>query len=315
MSNNIERDVDYINSLISFVREKYLLEPISIIPAKRGFYGETWKVETREKNYFLKLDYFIDHKLKFQNSLKPIDYLHSNGIDFINEIVKTKENNLFEIFNSGILVIFHWINGENVENQETKIYEYQLLSKVYAHTKFGFEIPTLDFSSKIAAKVYHKWEELKANKEINKELLELLDKHSEKLAHRAMRLKQFAELCQNDRSNFYFTHGDAGGNFMLDNNQYYIVDWDEIMYSPPERDAWVMCHKPEMIKIFNKALKQNNIKYKLQPERLAYYCYFMFFWYLNEVLVNSSSDKLSENVTNSLNGWVEERINYADTIK
>ena len=57
-------------------------------------------------------------------------------------------------------------------------------------------------------------------------------------------VKYISSVCHEDVSDFYFTHGDAGGNFFVARNQNFLVDWDEVMYAPIERDAWVMsCHK------------------------------------------------------------------------
>ena len=46
---------------------------VEITPAKRGYYGETWKVKGNAGCYFLKMDYLSYHQKKFQNSLAVID--------------------------------------------------------------------------------------------------------------------------------------------------------------------------------------------------------------------------------------------------
>jgi hypothetical protein len=89
MLNVINRDSAYIDRLSGFLEREYSLSTLDIKPAKRGYYGETWKVDTTNGSYFIKLDYFIRHQSKFENSLPVVDYLCDRGIDFIGSIIKT----------------------------------------------------------------------------------------------------------------------------------------------------------------------------------------------------------------------------------
>ncbi len=317
MLNKINRDEEYINSLKTFIQEKYNIAPISITPAQRGYYGETWRLETKTNKYFVKLDYFPRHQKLFQNSLPVVNYLCNNGIDFINKVVKTSGGELHSVFNSAVLGIFEWIDGENIETDGTKIPEYQMLCKIYPLTVQGFDIPTIEFSNSTAIRFYGELEKLKNAplSDSNRAVLEILEQKSEKLSRRAKRLAHFASICQNDRSDFYITHGDAGGNFFVGGDRNYIIDWDEVMYAPLERDAWVMCCRDWARKLFNDRLKGNNINYQLRPERLAFYCYHMFFLYLSEFLEDFLLHGVSDSIIDYLNGgWIEERVLYADTI-
>jgi hypothetical protein len=317
MYNNIHRDSEYINCLKDFIHKKYHINAIAITPAKRGYYGETWQLETVNNLYFIKLDYFPRHQKLFQNSLSVVEYLCNNGIDFINKIVKTYNGELYSIFNSAVLGVFEWIDGENIETDDTKIPEYQMLCKIYPLTKQGFDIPTVEFSDDMAIRFYEKWEKLKDAplNEANDAVHSIFEHHSEKLSHCALRLSHFASLCQKNKADFYITHGDAGGNFFVGNGRHYFVDWDEVMYAPLERDAWVMCCRDWARKLFNDTLRENNIQYTLRPERLAFYCYHMFFHYLGEFLEDFMLHSKSKRIEDYFDdGWIEERIQFADKI-
>jgi hypothetical protein len=239
MLNNVERGSDYINRLADFIYRKYNINAASLTPAKRGYYGETWKLETAGMNYFIKLDYFSRHQRLYQNSLTVVNYLCNNGIDFIGRVVSSCGGTLFTYFDSAVLGVFDWIDGENIETDETKPAEYQLLCKVYPLTKQGFDIPSVEFSNTKALLFYDKWEKLKNMQpnEANTAVKAMLEKQSEPLLHNAERLTYFASVCEKDTSGFYLTHGDAGGNFFTGKNRNYIVDWDEVMYAPLERDG------------------------------------------------------------------------------
>jgi len=319
MYNNVHRDSEYINSLKAFIHKKYQINAFTITPAKRGYYGETWKLETANNEfYFVKVDYFLRHQKLFQDSLPVIDYLCNSGIDFIPKVVKTCNDELYAIFNSAVLGVFEWIDGENVETDETKTPEYQMLCKIYQLTKQGFDIPTVEFSDAAATRFYEKWEQLKgvSASVATGTIISIFEKHREKLSHRALRLLHFASLCQKNKDDFYLTHGDAGGNFFVGNGRYYIVDWDEVMYAPLERDAWVMGCRDWARKLFNKTLRENNIQYELRLERLAFYCYHMYFHYLGEFFEDFTLHGRTESIEAyfSEGYFMEERIQFADKV-
>lgn len=67
------RDEEYLARLKATIESQYGITPVEITPAKRGYYGETWKVKGNAGCYFLKMDYLSYHQKKFQNSLAVID--------------------------------------------------------------------------------------------------------------------------------------------------------------------------------------------------------------------------------------------------
>ena len=318
MLNNALRDREYLNRLTTFIHEKYGINATDITSARRGYYGETWRLEATSGHYFVKLDYFPRHQTKFQNSLPVVEYLCDSGIDFIGKIIKTRNGGLYSRFNSAVLGVFEWIDGENIETDDTKAAEYQMLCKIYPLTKQGLNIPAAEFTDVTAVRFYEKWENLKnmPTSEVNETLLLILERHSQKLSHNAARLSHFASLCQKNKADFYITHGDAGGNFMAGNGKNYIVDWDEVMYAPPERDAWVMCCRDWARKLFNQTLRENGITYQLCQNRLAFYCYHMYFLYLGEFLDDFTSHGIVDSIAEYFSDtyFIKERIQFADKI-
>ncbi|MCL2473321.1 MAG: phosphotransferase [Alphaproteobacteria bacterium] len=305
--SNIVRSEEYKRDLIGFIKTEYEIETLKLIPASRGFYGETWRLDANDKSYFVKLVYNTAHKIIYERSFHIIQHLCNHGIDFISRIVKTKNSSPYAKFDNAILGVFDWIDGENIETDATKIPEYQMLAKVYAVPSKGLNIPLEDFSGHSVDKFCEQWNALD-----DEQILTLLEKNRAKLEHRAERLKIFSKRCQNsDTKDFVITHGDAGGNLIVSGDKYFIVDWDHPILAPAERDAWVMCSKDWAQDAFHDALRQNNITYTLRPERLAYYCYYFFFFYLSAYLDDlTQADTIEEHI----NGWIEETIKYADSI-
>lgn len=305
MSNQTERTETYRKALASFICEEYGFDVVSLTPAKRGFYGETWRLESCESRYFVKLVYYKEYQCIYERSFGVIDFLGKKGIDFINTIVKTAKDRLFTHFDGAVLGVFDWIDGENIETNETKVMEYQMLARVYAVPLAGIEVPREDFSGKSAEAFLGQWKLTKDG-----EMRSLLEKNRTKLEHRSDRLRHFANLCRQDTSGFYLTHGDAGGNFYVSGDRHFLIDWDDVLLAPPERDAWVMGFCDWARCLFQKSLRQNGIEYTLRPERLAYYCYYMFFFWLTWLVRCADV----HDVQDFFDGYRDERIEYADDL-
>jgi len=302
--SNITRSDEYKCHLLEFIQAEYGISAISIAPAKRGFYGETWRIKTADKDYFIKLVYPAAHKPVYERSFPIIKHLCDNGIDFISRIVKTENDSLFTQFDGAILGIFVWIDGENIQNEKTKVKEYKMLAKVYTISPCGIYIPRENFSGSNADRFFRQWNTLN-----DKSYCLLFEKNRSKIEHRAARLKHFSKLCYGDTTQFFITHGDAGGNVIENGNRYSIVDWDNAIFAPMERDAWFCMSWDWAMTAFNNSIRKNGIDYSLRPERLAYYCYDFFFFYLNAYLdAHTQADIIEEYI----DGWIEESFRYAD---
>jgi hypothetical protein len=309
---NVRRNKKYINSLLEFIRQEYNLEPIGISSAKRGYYGETWKMDTMKHSYFLKLDYSGVHKTIYERSFAVIEHLNIHGIDFISRVVKATDGRLSTLFDGAVLGVFDWIYGDNLQNEETKKAEYQMLAQIYTVPTDGLSISREDFAGRSVEIFQKQWASLD-----NPQILELFEKNRAKIEHRAERLKHFAALCQNDMTGFAITHGDAGGNVIKDGDIFRIVDWDDPVLAPPERDAWFCLHWDWAIDLFNDELRKNDINFTLRPERMAYYCYHSFFFYLTEFLttyseIGNQGGDMAQKLCAYFDCWIEDIIRYAD---
>jgi len=307
--SNIIRSEEYKRRLLEFIRLEYDITGINLAPTKRGYYGETWRLNTTYTSYFLKLVSTAEHKAVYERSFSIIQHLCDHGIDFISKIVKTMGGKLSTQFDSAILGVFEWIDGENLETDATTIQEYQMLAKVYTVPPCGISIPREDFSGNSADKFFKQWSVLD-----NIQIHSLLKKNRTKLEYRAKRLKYFSEFCRDDTTDFFITHGDAGGNLIVNGDRYYIVDWDNPILAPLERDAWCKCCYGWARNAFSYALHQNGIIYPLRSELLAYYCYYFFFFYLTAYLDGFTDSDTVCTIEEYIDGWIEGSIQYADSI-
>lgn len=320
MENNAHfNDKQYMKCLAKFILQAYGIPVISVAPAKRGHYGETWRIDTQDNSYFVKIVSFSNHKPIYKRSFTVIEYLTDQGIDFISRIVKTLQSELFTIYQGSVLGVFEWINGENANNVESKLRQYEMLSKIYSVSIKGFDIPYEKFLADKLELFYRQWDIIRggAQDETTAFILRLFEENSTRFEERANRLLHFSKRCKHDSTNYYITHGDAG-NVMQNGDKFFIVDWDDPVYAPPERDAWFRLHSDWAISGFNEALKRNNIQYSLRPERLAYYCYNSFFGYMTVYLqtyleVGDINGNLTTELVNYMDCWIEDRIKFADT--
>ena len=139
------------------------------------------------------------------------------------------------------------------------------------------------------------------------------------MTHRAERLSIFTGYCKSDTSHFYITHGDAGGNVIVNGGDFFLVDWDDPRVAPPERDAWFCLYWNWAMTAFNDVLRANGINYTLRSERLAYYCYHSFFFYLTEYMqtyfdIDDTNGEIASELLKYFDGWIEEEIRCADKI-
>ena len=318
MYSDVQRSNRYTRRLLDFIKCEYEIETGSVTPAKRGYYGETWRADATNNSYFIKLDYSAVHKTIYERSFPVVEHLHNHGIGFISRIVKAKEGSLFTSFAGAVLGVFDWIDGENIQNEQTKIAEYSILGKVYAVPPSGLSFSREEFSSASADLFFRQWDKLKITPDdSSKRILSIFEQHRERLTHRAERLAIFADRCKADTSHFYITHGDAGGNVIRNGDDFHLVDWDDPRLAPPERDAWFCLHLDWATTAFNETLRENGISYTLRPERLAYYCYHVFFFYLTEYMqtyfdIGNPTSSVSAALSEYFDCWIEEEIRYAD---
>jgi hypothetical protein len=309
--SNTIRTKEYSDKLLKFIKLEYGIDAINIYPAKRGFYGETWRIDTIECSYFVKAVYSSAHKKVYQKSFPIIEYINHHGIDFISKIVKTKTEKLYIKYDDAVIGVFKWIDGENRQDEQSKVQEYQLLAKIYTLSTNGLEIVRESFLSESADTFLKKWATLASDAPINT----LLKQHRDKIEHRANRLRFFSKRCCNSSvAPMFITHGDAGGNFITNGNKCYIVDWDTPILTSPERDAWFCMHWDWAMKAFHEALRENGINYYLRTERLAYYCYHMFFFYLNAYIDRFMLNGDTPGIEEYMDGWIEDSFKFADNI-
>lgn len=83
---------------------------------------------------------------------------------------------------------------------------------------------------------------------------------------------------------------------MVDGNELYIVDWDEIMMAPLERDSFFYINDKEKLRCFKKSIEERGINYNFNNDYNKYYVYKRFFEDLSGYVdVIAESDSRAKN--------------------
>jgi len=332
----IQRDDLYKKRLIDCIRCEYGISATFLAEANRGFYAETWRLDSTgssdssestkaSRSCFLKINYSSD-KETYANNLPVIEHLHHHGVNAISSIVKTADNRLFTEFDGAVLAIFDWIDGENIQDESTKIPEYRILGKVYSvpadELLITNKLTREDFTADSASLFLHQWAELKKQTDkCTQHVSAILDEHREQLIHNSERLKLLSIKCRLKCDHFYITHGDAGANIIKNGNSYYLVDWDNPLLAPVERDAWFCLYWGDWaLSAFTDSLRDNGIEYSVRNERMAYYGYHNYFFRLTEYMKTYfSSGQNKEEIPGKLQEffkyWIDEEIKRIDGMK
>jgi hypothetical protein len=95
------------------------------------------------------------------------------------------------------------------------------------------------------------------------------------------------------------THGDPGGNTLVKTpSDLYLIDWDDILLSPPERDTWFFQNKPEFIEGYRSVFPE----YQVNQELSHYFTYKRYFEDLIEYFAEIRGNYTDEHRRKNLNG-------------
>lgn len=305
---------DYLDALCQKLWLEYGLHVVDIHQAKRGFYGETWIVETPKDKYFVKVDPWTYHHESFENGLRVVDELYGQGIDFVPRVVWSRSGNPWSFVHHKMIGVFEYIVGKNSDSCSYDLV-YSHLNMVY-DLKSGFsKVPKENF---LATKAIL-FQTLRVDPRLPSIVFQKLKEKEEQLMHYAKRLVYFSKRCQNKKTPFVLTHGDAGGNCILDDNKVFIVDWDTAMWAPVERDTWIYMND---LPLLDELTTKFSLPGGKDMDFLCFYCYDFFFHYLNEYLKNICNTQDPERIQYISDGvidyltesWINQRLEIADRI-
>lgn len=148
----------------------------------------------------------------------------------------------------------------------------------------------------------------------NAQLADVLRRHEETIRLYARKFQDLAPICRETPKRLTVTHGDAPGNVLMRAPEdLYLIDWDEIEVSPPERDHWIMDHFPEYLEGY----KSVDPGFEIDPDLRAYYILKYFFrslnFYFDEIYADRMSahekqDWIRDLEDNLISGWMRPKL-------
>lgn len=259
MKFRINRNDEYLQELKKILCENYNLKVKKIKEASRGVDGETWDIYLDNNQIvFVKIGYLKDHIQRIKKSVNAIQYMQEHGIDNINKIIRDNKGRNYVEFNNGVLVAFEYIEGQiDFDIPYTRVIEN--LIKIY---KLG--------DNQIIQREDFEVEEIINN--LNKAIISIKSSNATKLKNM---IDLYNLQIQQDVSNLlklqksinkkgkkFITHGDCCVNIMEGKEKDYIIDWDDAMMAPIERDCWFFMNVKNKIDDINQILIKN--RYRLQ---------------------------------------------------
>jgi len=237
--------------LTNLIRDNWGFVVSSITDAPRQFVAKTYFVNTDHGKFFCKVidkKLFIPAVIKSLPTLKEIHYL---GLDRINFPIPTVTNELSAIHDGSLIVLFNYIDApqsydyDNAELGKLLAEIHKLSQKVKAETQnetFMFKHADI-FEERLASLA-----QLESIDVAEQSASKLLQRSYDDLITLYKIFQNLALTCQKKSWQMVLTHGDAPGNILVKSpDDFYIVDWDDILLAPAERDLWFLIDKDDFL--------------------------------------------------------------------
>lgn len=298
----------YISGLRRFIEDRYALDILRFSEADRGYYGETWDIKAKTGRFFLKIVYFPAHKSRYERSFPVVQYMNDCGIDFISRIVPAKDGLLHSAFQGGVLGLFHFVEGVHTEDYPLREL-FRLLARIY---RLPGPVPAIGaetFDCRYAQQFYGLFKELRhSGHPAAQKAVAILERNRETLSRCRQQLEKYAAANEGRRDHFVITSGDVGGNVIVQDQKLTIIDWDYLLLAPPERDLWPYMQDKAQIRLVDEVFQESGVGYTVRRERLTYYCYASFFYYLHAYISGIGLFTRQETLTaiiNDLNAFFQ----------
>lgn len=275
-------DQDIINCL----KNNYAIDVtvLTILPIGADANARIYKAETHDKkSYFIKLKYSQHHIGATITTL-----LHDAGVREIIFPIKDHHGQLIKHINNFTLSVFPFVKGQDGFSRNLTDKKWVSFGKVMKKIHTIDVPPSIkplirreDYSSKDRAAVqslYNYIESENPADEIAANFMRFMKQQAAVIHRFIARAEELAQKIQNQSPEFVLCHADIhGGNVLIDDHDnIYIVDWDDPIMAPKERD--LMFIGGGVANVWNKAHEENLFyegygKTEINQTILAYYRY------------------------------------------
>jgi thiamine kinase-like enzyme len=257
--------------IINEIEKVYDIKISYYKPAPRGFCAESYYINSNKGDFFIKI-YTNQRFIENVTSSIETQYVISNIIDYIPKPVKNINNEFVSITDASALTLYDYIDGKEY-TVKNSIELVSLMAAIYktgisCKKEEGYIIPV----EKQLDAILH------GDIEISKELKKFLELKLDFIVQKWEVFKGQCREMAGDHKDVYLTHGDIPGNLMINkSSKIFIIDWDEIMMSPIERDFWFFMDNKKFIHDMEKVLHKKEIGWEYNKGYYDYYLNKRFF--------------------------------------
>lgn len=219
---------------------------LTFLPLGADNNASVYKAEAQDNSsYFVK----IKHGHHHDTGITILQLLHEVGVQQIIPPVKTMQGHLTQSFGDFTLILYPFIEGQDGFTRDLTEEHWITLGKTLRQVH-EIDVPSSieqrirqeSFSSKwreIVRSLYTHIEAQPTGDNIALKLLAFMKKNILIIQRLVNRAEQLAQILQNESPQFVLCHSDIhSGNVLINNddNTIYIVDWDDPIIAPKERD-------------------------------------------------------------------------------
>jgi thiamine kinase-like enzyme len=263
--------------LKKIIETNYKLNVKSIEDAPRQFVAQTFIIRAETRNLFCKV---VDKKLFIPSliaSLSALDNMYQLGFNKINYPIPTSSQEFYVMYDGVLIVLFNYIDApqnytyDNFVFGKTMAEIHNLTEKLTASLlKETFQFKHQKTFKKQMMNIIS----LKAKDDVVSSLKTLLSKNQNEMLKFFNNFLEIAKNCQGQEWQMVITHGDAPGNILVKSpKDFYIVDWDDMLLAPAERDLWFLVNKKEFMDGYKAIFPQ----FSINREAVKYYVYSRYF--------------------------------------
>jgi len=235
-----QRIIDSLNTDYGIV-----VATLTFLPLGADMNASVYKAHTRDGlSYFVKLKRGHHHDI----SVTLLSSLQNSGIQQIIPPIKTIHGREAQHIDDSTLIVYPFVEGQNGFCYNLTDDQWVTLGKVLRQVH-EFDVPP-SIKDRIRREVYSsKWREAvrllyahidgnPTGDEIALKLRSFMKDHRVAIHRLVDRAEQLSQKIQEQSPEFVLCHSDIhGGNVLIDvNGAIYIVDWDEPIMAPKERD-------------------------------------------------------------------------------
>ena len=269
--------------LISLLSDAYGIQVDNLEPGERGTVAETWVVASPVGRFFVKSVPVGRYSTLLGRAVPIQARLWDAGYIQMNRPIATTSGTLTVEMGTHILVVYDCIDGVATNDYPFEPYV-DLLSTLH-QTKVAVDdqIETFDIDSAARAESVVKAALARRDRDplvdAVRAALERLGPSLERDIAEAHRTR--LALAARPNLAMVITHNDAAGNVMIrTDGRLCLVDWDELLLAPPERDTWRHLVDPVRAAAFLTCYRRTVPDHEPDVDAVRHY---LLTWYFEEI--------------------------------